>query len=314
MNKIRIGVSRCLLGDPVRYDGAHRRDRYVADVLGEHFDWVPVCPEVEVGLPVPRPTIRLVRVAGSVRVLGSHDPSLDVTEALGGLYDDSADRFADISGFILKRGSPSCGSGRVKVYDQAGRRAALGTGAFARALQEGRPTLPLEDEIRLNDPALRESFITRVFAFRRWQDLCAGPVDVAAFERFNARHKLLLMAHNQAGYRRLRLRVAATRPENLPSMMRAYERGFMETLGRKATARGHSNVLHHLAGYLARRIDGEDQAELSQAIARYREGELPRLVPLTLLRHHFARHPHPWVAEQVYLEPHPEEVLLQNRV
>ena len=312
--RIRVGVSRCLLGEAVRFDGGHKRDRYVTDVLGPHFDWVPVCPEVEIGLPIPRPPIRLVQIDGALRVLGVRDPQLDVTDELAGLYGRIADRFSNVSAFILKRGSPSCGVERVKVYDEGGRSVGAGAGLFAEALRRERPSLPVEEEGRLNNPRLRENFIARVFAYRRWQDLRAAAGGVDALQRFHARHKLLLLAHNQAGYRRLGPLVAASRPENLPQTLEAYERGFMATLATRASPRSHSNVLQHLAGYLKRALDAADRSELVEVIDRYRQGLLPLIVPLTLLRHHLRRHPHPWVGEQVYLAPHPAELMLHNHV
>jgi len=308
--KIQVGVSRCLIGDEVRYDGSHKRDRYVHDVLGQYFDWVPVCPEVEIGLPVPRPTIRLVRIGDDLRVLGSRDPSLDVTEALDGLYE--RERFAAVRGFILKRGSPSCGTQRVKLYDEEGRSTRTGVGAFARALMTDRPTLPVEEEGRLDDVRLRENFVTRVFAYDRWCGLVGQPVDVAALQRFHASHELLLMAHDRAGHRRLGPLVAAARPDSLTRTLRDYERGFMDTLSRRASTRSHATVLRHLAGYLEGRLDAGDAAELADVIDRYRRGLHPLLVPLTLLRHHLRRHPHPQVARQVYLDPHPSELMLHN--
>jgi len=312
--RLSIGVSRCLLGDEVRYDGGHKRDRYVVDVLGRWFDFVRVCPEAEVGMPTPRPAIRLVELGRGIEVRGRRDPALDVTAELEAFYPLVADRFADVSGFILKRGSPSCGMERVKVYAEDGRSVGWSSGKFAGALLAARPSLPVEEEGRLNDAVLRENFITRVFAYRRWQDLCAGSPDVAALQRFHSAHKLLLLAHNQAGYRRLGPLVAAARPDNLPETLCAYEKGLMDTLKRRASARSHSNVLQHLAGYLKRALDPDDKAELTELIDTYRNELVPLVVPLTLLRHHFRRHPHPWVSEQVYLAPHPAELMLHNHV
>jgi len=312
--RIQLGVSRCLLGDAVRFDGGHKRDRYVTDVLGEYFEWVSVCPEVEIGLPVPRPPVRLVQIDGAIRVRGVRDSSLDVTDDLAGLYDRVAGRFSEVSGFLLKRGSPSCGMERVKVYDEGGRSVDSGAGRFAAALQLARPNLPVEEEGRLHDARLRENFITRVFAYARWQELRAAPVSVSDLQRFHARHKLLLLAHNQAGFRRLGPLVAAARPRDLQETLDAYEAGFMATLRAKASPRSHSNVLQHLTGYLKRSIDAADRAELAEVIDRYRAGQLPLVVPLTLLRHHVRRHPHGWLGEQVYLDPHPAELMLHNHV
>ena len=255
-----------------------------------------------------------MQIDGALRVRGVRDAELDVTDDLEGLYGRITDRMSGVSGFVLKRGSPSCGMERVKVYDPTGRTLGSDAGRFAAALLAARPNLPVEEEGRLNDPRLRENFVTRVFAYARWQQLRAEGVTVAALQRFHARHKLLLLAHNQAGHRRLGPRVASARPETLDATLDAYERGFMATLGTKASPRSHSNVLQHLAGYLKRALDAGDRGELVEVTDRYRQGQVPLIVPITLLRHHFRRHPQPWVAEQVYLHPHPAELMLHNHV
>lgn len=314
MSRIQIGVSQCLLGAEVRFDAGHKRDRYVVEVLGDYFEYVPVCPEVGVGMSVPRPPIRLVQVGDRVRVLGVRDPTLDVTDALDGYYDTVRDRFDAVRGFILKRASPSCGMERVKIYDERGVTQAHGAGAFARALMADRPNLPVEEEGRLNDPVLRENFLTRVFAYDRWRALRASGPSVADLQGFHGAHKLLLMAHNQAAYRRLGQRVAASTPTNLAETLHTYEAEFMAALTRKADPGRHANVLQHLLGYLKRDLDAGDRAEMVEVIDRYRRRELPLVVPITLLRHHFRRHPNDYVARQIYLTPHPDELMLRNRV
>jgi uncharacterized protein YbgA (DUF1722 family)/uncharacterized protein YbbK (DUF523 family) len=311
---IRIGASRCLLGDRVRYDGQHKRDRYVTDVLGKYFEFVAVCPEVEIGMPIPRPPIRLVRIGGDIRVRGVRDPSADYTELLDGHFAQVADTLAGIRGYILKRGSPSCGMERVKIYDEDGVTVDYGVGRFAKALMEARPTLPVEEEGRLNDARLRDNFVTRVFAYDRWRTFVGHTPTVGGLQEFHARHKMLLLAHNQAGYRRLGPLVAAARSDSLGETLCTYEEGFMTTLTRKASPRSHANVLQHLAGHLKHNIDADCRTELQEIIARYRRELVPLVVPLTLLRHPFRRHPKPWVQEQVYLDPHPHELMLHNRV
>ena len=313
-DRIRVGVSRCLLGDRVRYDGQHKRDRYVSDVLGGYFDFVTVCPEVEIGLPIPRPPIRLVRIGDDIRVRGVKDAEADFTDALDGLFGQVAGRLQGISGYILKRKSPSCGMERVKVYNEKGETIAYDAGRFAKALLAARPTLPVEEEGRLCDPLLRDNFITRVFAYARWQELVGEGTTVKELQRFHASHKMLLLAHHQEGYRKLGPLVAAARPENLPETLCAYEKGFMTTLKNRASLKGHTNVLQHLAGHLKKQLDEDDRSELHTIINRYRAGLLPLVVPLTLLRHHFRRHPTDWVVTQVYLNPHPHELMLHNRV
>ena len=311
---IRVGASRCLLGDRVRFDGQHQRDRYVTDVLGKYFEFVAVCPEVEIGMSIPRAPIRLVRIGDTVRVRGVRDPSADFTDDLDGHFARVADTLDGISGYILKRKSPSCGMERVKIYDEDGVTVDYGRGRFAKALMEARPSLPVEEDGRLNDPRLRDNFITRVFAYDRWRTFVLSEPTVSGLQAFHAQHKMLLLAHNQAGYRRLGPLVAAARAHNLPETLCSYEKGFMETLKRKASARSHTNVLQHLAGHLKHDLNDGDRAELRDIIGRYCDEFVPLVVPLTLLRHHFRRHPKPWVAGQVYLEPHPHELMLHNRV
>ena len=311
---IRVGASRCLLGDKVRFDGQHKRDRYVTDVLGRYFEFVSVCPEVEIGMPIPRPPIRLVRIGETVRARGVKDPTADYTDDLDDLFAKVAGRLDGIRGYILKRKSPSCGMERVKIYNEAGETIDYGAGRFAAKLLKARPTLPVEEEGRLNDPRLRDNFITRVFAYDRWQTFVSGAPTVGGLQKFHAQHKMVLLAHNQAGYRRLGPLVAAARPENLGETLCSYEKGFMETLTRRASPKSHTNVLQHLVGHLKRDLDEPDRAELQEIIGRYRRELVPLIVPLTLLRHHFRRHPKPWIQEQVYLNPHPHELMLHNRV
>lgn len=314
--RLRLGVSACLLGQRVRYDGGHKRDDFVADVLGGQFELVPMCPEVAIGLGVPRAPIRLVRVAGGVRVRvrAVRDAALDVTDAL----DDEAARVADaepgLCGYVLKKNSPSCGMERVKVYSDDGRPDGRASGAFAAGLMARAPLLPVEEEGRLNDPALRENFIERVFAYARWQALLAAGASGAALVDFHSRHKCQLLAHNQAAYRRLGPLVAGAGRRPSDELLAQYGAQFMAALGRHASVGNHVNVLQHLAGYLKDSLDDADRAELHEAIDAYQHRRAPRLVPLTLLRHHLRRTPHPWAAAQTYLDPDPREQVLLNHV
>ncbi len=312
---IRLGVSACLLGESVRYDGGHKRDRYVTDVLAEWFEFVPVCPEVGIGMPTPRPPIRLVSTAKGVRALGVNDPGQDVTRPLAAYYSKVADNLAGISGYILKSKSPSCGMERVKLYDEHGQPLQeKSRGRFADRLLSAQPLLPVEEEGRLNDPVLRENFITRVFVYRRWQALRAQRPRARDLVQFHADHKYLLMAHNQAGYRRLGRLVADAGNIKKSELLDSYIVELMQLLGRPATRKSHTNVLQHLAGYLKNALDSADRQELAELIDRYRLGQLPLVVPVTLLNHHFRRHPDPYIARQVYLNPHPAELMLRNHV
>jgi uncharacterized protein YbgA (DUF1722 family)/uncharacterized protein YbbK (DUF523 family) len=310
--RLRLGVSACLVGQAVRYDGSHRRDGFVADLLAQHFELVPVCPEVAIGLGIPRAPIRLVHTDGGVRVRGVRDPDLDVTDALDDVAAQQAAQAAALCGFVLKKNSPSCGMERVKTYTETGMPHGRASGAFAAGLMARTPLLPVEEEGRLNDPALRENFIERVFAYSRWRALTATAVSGAALVDFHARHKYQLLVHNQAAYRRLGRLVADVGRQASTELLRQYGHAFMTALARHASVGSHTNVLQHLAGYVKNRLDDADRAELHQAIDDYRLHRAPLLVPVTLLRHHLRRHPQPWAARQTYLAPDPGEQLLRN--
>lgn len=311
-DRLRLGVSACLVGQAVRYDGGHKRDAFVADRLAQYFELVPVCPEVAIGLGVPRAPIRLVHTGRGVRVRGVRDPDLDVTDALDGVAARQAAQAAQLCGFVLKKNSPSCGMERVRSYTDAGMPHGRASGAFAAGLMARVPLLPVEEEGRLSNPALRENFIERVFAYSRWQALTAGPVSGAALVDFHARHKYQLLAHNQAAYRRLGRLVADVGRQASAERLQQYGHAFMAALARQASVASHANVLQHLAGYLKNRLDDADRAELHQAIDDYRLHRAPLLVPVTLLRHHLRRHPQPWAARQTYLTPDPREQVLRN--
>ncbi len=312
LSGIRVGISSCLLGEHVRFDGGHKRDAYIVGTLGPYFELVPVCPEMAIGLGAPRQPIRLVGDPGQPRVVGTRDPDLDVTAALEALGRKMGRELSDISGYLLKRGSPSCGMERVKVYNRNGMPGGRGSGVYARCLMEQQPLLPVEEEGRLGDPVLRENFIQRVFIYHRWQSLVRQGLTPAALVSFHTRHKLIVMAHSQAAYQRLGRMVAQTGAASLDTLSATYIHELMTTLKRRATRKSHANVLFHLMGYLKRFIEPADKTELLETIDNYREGRLPLVVPITLLKHHFRRHPNPYVEEQHYMDPHPAELMLRN--
>jgi uncharacterized protein YbgA (DUF1722 family)/uncharacterized protein YbbK (DUF523 family) len=312
--RIAVGISSCLLGQAVRYDGGHKLDNYITGTLAEYFDFLPVCPEVAIGLPVPRPPIRLVREAEGIHVRGVGDPSLDVTAKLHAYGRKVARSMRGISGFILKRSSPSCGMERVKLYAPEGRCIGKAAGAFAEELMRAMPLLPVEEEGRLGDPGLRENFIMRVFVYHRWQQLQRSRLSAKKLTDFHAAHKYLVMAHNQAAYKRLGSLLADAGTQDLKTLSQTYIEELMSALRRPASRRGHANVLQHLLGYLKNRLDPEDKAEMLAVIEQYREGLVPLVVPITLLKHHFRRHPHEYIERQVYLSPHPHESMLRNLI
>jgi len=312
-DKVRVGISACLLGERVRYDGNHKHDAYITGTLAKVFEFVAVCPEVAIGMGVPRPPIRLVGEAAEPRAVGVADPDLDVTAALSAYGRRMAVKLDDISGYIFKAKSPSCGLLRVKVY-QSGAASLRGVGLYAREIAQRQPLLPAEEEGRLGDPILRENFIARVFAYRRWQELLASGFSVGKLVEFHAAHKLVLMSHGTVYYRALGRLVADAKAHRPASLCERYGAEFMAALQHPATRKRHTNVLQHLLGYLKKHLDHGDKAELLELIDAYRLGLLPLIVPITLLKHHFRRSPDPYIDKQVYLHPHPAELMLRNGI
>lgn len=310
---IRMGISECLLGEPVRFDGGHKKDAFLTGVLAPHVAWVPVCPEVEVGMGTPRETLRLVRENGRIRMVTTRS-GVDHTDAMHAWARSRVEALAteDLDGYVLKKDSPSCGMERVKIYGSDGPGVRDGRGLFAEALIARLPLLPVEEEGRLCDPRLRENFIERVFAYRRLKDLFAARWSAGDLVRFHTAHKMALLAHSTTGYEELGRVVAHAARVPKPELRHRYEALFMATLSVPATTRRHTNVLSHMAGHLKTRIDAESRQELVAAIEEYRQGLVPLVVPLTLINHHVRIHRVEYLAGQVYLQPHPRELMLRN--
>ena len=309
---IRIGVSACLIGQNVRYDAGHKRDAFLTELLAQFVRFVPVCPEVELGLGTPREAIRLVRDGGLVRLVGRTSGS-DHTEPMRRLAEERVAELSrlDLDGYVLKKDSPSCGMERVKVYGGAVVTRA-GRGAFAAVLLDRLPLLPVEEEGRLNDLALRENFVERVFAHRRLREVFRRRWTVGELVRFHAREKLLVLAHRPAAYRELGMLVAAAKGAPRAELARRYGEVYSKALARPATRGRHVNVLQHMAGYFKDLATPDERQELQEAIADYRAGLVPLVVPVTLVKHHVRRHGVAYLAEQRYLEPHPKELMLRN--
>lgn len=311
--RIKIGISACLLGQPVRFNGGHKQSSLCADVLARHFDFTAICPEQAIGLGTPRQPIRLVGDPAAPRAVGSVHPQLDVTEALTAYGERSAHQLDDICGYILMQKSPSCGMERVKVYQDNGYPAAGGgRGLFAAALMGARPDLPVEEDGRLHDAVLRENFITRVFVYAQWQRLLNQGLTRHGLLTFHQRYKYQLMASNREQYRRLGRAVAESAGTALDDFAPWYFSELMTALKQPASRGSHSNVLQHLCGYLKHALSRSEKQELQQLIEQYRTGIIPLVVPLTLIKHHFRRHPDDYVAGQAYLQPHPEDLGLRN--
>lgn len=303
-----IGISSCLLGENVRYDGGHKRDAFITEVLAEHFEFRPVCPEVGIGLGVPRPAIHLRQGEDRVRLIGVDEPERDYTEAMTRYARDRALDLGDISGYIFKADSPSCGVWGVPVQGDEGGAGREGRGIYADAFMRARPLLPVEEEGRLHDPISRDHFIERVFAYRRWQDLERRGMTADALGRFHAAHKLLLMSRDERAMRELGRMVSKAGSEPLDDLASRYIERFMAAMEKRATRSRHADVLMHVMGFLKSHLEPDDKRELLDAIHAYRRGEVPRTVPMSLTRHYLRRHPHPYAAEQVYLNPHPIEL------
>lgn len=312
---LRLGISRCLLGDRVRYDGGHKRDTFLTDVLGRFVEWVPVCPEVEAGLGTPREPMRLVGSPESPRLI-TITTGVDRTSALTHI---AARRLReleglDLSGYVFKKDSPSCGIERVRLYTQQGMLTRNGVGLFAKAFMERFPLIPVEEEGRLNDPVLRENFVERIFCYRRWRNLTNGRVTRGALVAFHTAHKYLLLSHSRPHYETLGRLVAHANRYPPAELADRYGRLFMEALAVKATIKKHTDVLHHLVGHFIDRLAAPARRELLEVIGDYHRRLTPLIVPITLIRHYVNLLDIEYLKHQVYLNPHPKELMLRNHV
>lgn len=309
---ITLGISSCLLGQEVRYDGGHKKLGFATDELKRHFDFMPVCPEMAIGLGTPRPTLRLVRDEREhIRVQESQNSSVDVTEQLIAVAEQTVEKARHISGYILCAKSPSCGMERVPVVAENGNGLGkIGSGAFAGRLMEKMPLLPVEENGRLNDPLLRENFVLRVVAYHRWQQLNINGLTPAGLQTFHRRHKFLLLAHNQTIYRELGPLVAGA-GEALQQSASEYITRFMRALHKPAQRSNHTNTLMHLQGFVKNDLDSEERQDLSAQIEQYRVGILPLLVPLALIERYARKYNIDYLLDQYYFHPYPDDLRLR---
>ena len=312
---IRIGVSRCLLGDEVRFDGGHKRDRFLTDVLGRYVEWVPVCPEVEAGLGTPREAMRLIGDPDRPQLM-TITSERNMTTPLTIFTRRKLETLeeTELSGYIFKKDSPSCGIERVKVFNAQGMPRRTGIGLFAQAFKERFPLVPVEDEGRLCDPALRENFIERIFCHHRWQLLARGPLTRGSIVTFHTAHKYLLMAHSREGFQSLGRLVARAHCYTPKALAHLYGRLFMTTLAVKASRRKHIDVLQHLVGHFKKRLLPKERRELDAVLSDYHQGLVPLIVPVTLIKHYVTMHEIDYIQNQIYLHPHPKELMLRNYV
>jgi uncharacterized protein YbgA (DUF1722 family)/uncharacterized protein YbbK (DUF523 family) len=312
-DRLLIGISSCLLGEKVRFDSGHKNHSYITKTLSDYFDFRPFCPEVAIGLGIPREPIRLVstELGGEVRCVGTKNADKDVTDPLKSVAREQFEWIASLDGYIFKKDSPSCGMERVKVYTKSMPERS-GVGIYAAEILAAFPHLPTEEEGRLGDPGLRENFIKRVFLYRRWRQLIDSNPSKNDLVTFHARHKLIYMSHNQNRARELGRMVAAIAEMSVDEFTAKYFDAVTDLLRKPANRKNHSNVLKHIQGYLKRDLESDDRQELEQTIEQYRKGYLPLIVPITLLRHFFRKHPDEYINQSWYMKPHPAEMMLHN--
>jgi uncharacterized protein YbgA (DUF1722 family)/uncharacterized protein YbbK (DUF523 family) len=314
-SKPRIGISACLLGQKVRYDGGDKQDRFLTETFSPRVEWVPVCPETEVGMGVPREPVRLVGDPVAPQMMAERSGK-DWTRSM---YRFAVERVRalkelELSGYIFKKDSPSCGMERVRVYNWQGIPKRVGRGLFASAVMSELPLLSVEEEGRLNDPSLRENFIERIFAYHRWQGCARQRKSVRSLVDFHTRHKLLILAHSEPHYRKLSRIVAEAKQSPIAAAYEQYSRLFMEGMSHHATAKKHGNVLEHMMGYFSKELSKEERQELLELISDFRRRLIPLVVPITLFHHYVKKYRVSYLESQIYLQPRPKELMLRNHV
>ncbi|MAD76847.1 MAG: hypothetical protein CML20_19030 [Rheinheimera sp.] len=310
---IKIGISACVLGEPVRFDGGHKASTFCLQQLKPLVKFVAICPEQAIGLGVPRPAIRLQRDEHQqIRLVQSRDNRIDHTEQMQQYTEKLLPTLTTLSGYVVCAKSPSCGMERVRVYDAAGQQLGkVGTGIFTHQLMQRYPWLPVEEDGRLLDPALRENFITRIFACHDYQQQMQDGFSVAKLVQFHSRYKFLVMAHSPLAYRELGRLVAGAKLFNPVQLAERYLCDLMQALKNIASRKQHANVLQHLQGFLKKSLSSTEKSELTDLIHRYRQGFLPLMAPLTLLGHYLRQYPNQYIAAQRYLNPYPEQLGLR---
>lgn len=313
--KIKIGISTCLLGENVRYDGGHKRDNYLVNILGRYVEYVPVCPEVECGMPIPREAMRLIGNPGSPRLV-QRSSGTDVTNQMEEWIPGKLKQLEkeQLCGFIFQKNSPSSGLYRIKVYNEKGMGEKKGVGIFARAFTKQFPYLPVEDDGRLHDPMLRENFIQRIFVEYRWKNLLAAGPSRSDLVSFHTQHKLLLMAHSPSLMRELGAIVAHISEGSLDSVYDAYYDKLISCLKLPSTIKKNVNVLQHIAGYFKKQLSTDEKKEIGEIINSYHQHTVPLIVPVTIMNHYIRKYKEEYLGGQYYLHPHPDELALRNHV
>lgn len=310
---IKIGISSCLLGSKVRYDGSHKKNTYITSVLNNYFEFMPFCPEVEIGLGTPRETIQLIDVDNEIRCVDTKTGSHDVTDKLSNIADQQRSWQQDLCGYIFKRGSPSCGMEHVKLF-RNGHLNRNGVGIYAKRLLENYPQLPAEEEGRLEDPLLRDNFIRRVYVYSRWKAMCREGLNLTRLQKFHRQHKHIFMSHNKAQEKAIGALLIGHEEVDPSTVYEAYFEQMMSCLKSIATRKNHVSTLQHIQAYLNNHLGTADKAELSELIDGYGQGLLPLIAPITLLWHHFKKHQSDDVFDCKYMTPNPGELMLLTTV
>jgi len=315
MDLIKLGISTCLLGENVRYDGGHARDPFITETLGRYVEFVPVCPEVECGFDIPREAFRLIGDPDSPRFITTKTGK-DFTARMNSWARERVRQLEreDLCGFIFKSRSPSSGMERVKVYSDKGMPVKKGVGMFARAFMDHFPLIPVEEDGRLHDPVLRGNFIERIFTLKRWRELLERKQTVGNLVEFHTQNKLLIFSHSEKHYRLMGKLVAEGKQLPVRELYSQYEKILMEALKLKATVRKNTNVLMHAMGYFKKQLTADEKQELLEVIDQYRSTNVPLIVPMTLINHYIRKYDQPYLKKQLYFNPHPKALQLRNHV
>ncbi len=310
-DQIHLGISACLNGQKVRFDGGHKKSTFCDQYLADLVTFTPICPEVGIGLPSPRKAIRLVKDKTDLIALRFSDGSEDLTAKMESFSKRTLPQFEHVSGFVLTANSPTCGMEKVRVYyDEGNRNAKEGTGLFAKLLASKYPNLPLEEDGRLNDSLLRENFIARVFAYHEWKQIEQIGFTKNALFKFHARHKYQLLAHNPTNYRKLG-QLLASSGNDIEQIAAEYINLFMQSLKIIATRKNHTNVLQHIQGYFKKQLSPTERQDIASVILQYHKGMIPLLAPMTLLKHYLTIYPDQYIKQQSYFNPHPDSLKLR---
>lgn len=305
-----LGVSSCLLGKPVRFDGGHKHFRLLTESWSGFFEFKSACPEAEMGMGMPRPALQLRETGGETRLVFSKNPQQDLTTDMVQFSMARISRMGVLDGYIFKKDSPSCGFERVPVsHESTGQKTRVGSGVFAGQFMALNPLVPVEDEGRLYDAGIRENFLERVYCHYRWRNIVDAETNLQAFIQFHQRHKFMLMARHQPAYRQLGQLVATANQHNLPQVRQVYISRFMQVMALRPTHGQHVNVLMHIAGYFKRGMNSQDKHELLDWFNAYLSDRVPRITPVALLRHYLRLHPDAYISAQHYLSPYPDELL-----